>query len=82
MPLDERFNFGLALVREAGDLALGYFNNRDTLTIHSKGPQDLASEADLNTELLIRERLAKAFPDDAFLGEETLPTAYRDGQGI
>ena len=82
MSLDERFNFGLALVREPGDLALGYFNNRGKLTIHNKGPQDLASEADLNTELLIREALAITFPEDAFLGEETPPTAYSDGQGI
>jgi myo-inositol-1(or 4)-monophosphatase len=82
MSLSERFEFGLTLAREAGELALGYFNNRDKLTIHSKGPQDLASEADFNTELLIRERLAQAFPEDAFLGEETPPTAYREGQGI
>jgi len=82
MTLDERFNFGLMLIREAGDLALGYFNNRNKLTIQNKGPQDLASEADLNAELLIREKLAKAFQQDAFLGEETPPTAYSDGQGI
>ncbi|WP_421694297.1 inositol monophosphatase family protein [Aestuariivirga sp.] len=82
MSVDGRFEFGLALVREAGEKALGYFNARDQLTIQNKGPQDLASEADLNTELLIRERLAKAYPEDAFLGEETAPTTYRDGQGI
>lgn len=82
MSVDGRFEFGLALVREAGEKALGYFNARDQLTVKSKGPQDLASEADLNTELLIRERLAKAYPQDAFLGEETAPTAYSEGQGI
>ena len=82
MGLQERFDFGLSLIREAGERALGYFNNRDALTVHSKGPQDLASEADLQTELLIRDRLSDAFPGDAFLGEETEPTAYRDGQGI
>ena len=82
MSLDDRFSFALSLIRDAGDLALGYFNNRSALTIQNKGPQDLASEADLNTELLIRRRLAAAFPEDAFLGEETEPTAYRDGQGI
>jgi myo-inositol-1(or 4)-monophosphatase len=69
-------------VQEAGKTALGYFNARDQLTVQNKGPQDLASEADLNTELLIRERLSKAFPQDAFLGEETQPTAYTAGQGI
>lgn len=82
MSVDGRFEFGLALVREAGEKALGYFNARDRLTVTSKGPQDLASEADLNTELLIRERLAEAYPQDAFLGEETAPTAYSEGQGI
>ena len=82
MSLNQRYDFGLALIREAGALANSYFNARDQLTIKNKGPQDLASEADLNTELLIRERLAKAFPQDAFLGEETTPTAYEPGQGI
>jgi myo-inositol-1(or 4)-monophosphatase len=80
--MTDRFAFGLALVQEAGNLALGYFNARDQLTVQNKGPQDLASEADLNTELLIRDRLSKAFPQDAFLGEETQPTAYTAGQGI
>lgn len=82
MDLAKRFQFGLDVIREAGDLALGHFNAREALTVTSKGPQDLASEADLNTELLIRERIANAFPEDSFLGEETPPTEYRDGQGI
>jgi myo-inositol-1(or 4)-monophosphatase len=82
MSVQERFDFGLRLIHEAGDVALGYFNNRGRLTIQNKGPQDLASEADLNTEILIRDRLAAAFPKDAFLGEETEPTSYSDGQGI
>ena len=82
MSIEARYTFALDLIREAGSKALEYFNARDGLTIKNKGPQDLASEADLNTELLIRERLAKAFPEDAFLGEETPPTAYEEGQGI
>jgi myo-inositol-1(or 4)-monophosphatase len=82
METNQRFNFGLDLIREAGELALGYFNARDKLTIQNKGVQDLASEADLNTELLIREKLSKAFPEDAFLGEETEPTSYDGDQGI
>ena len=82
MEINQRFSFGLDLIREAGELALGYFNGRDSLTVQNKGPQDLASEADLNTEVLIRDKLAKAFPQDAFLGEETPPTDYREGQGL
>jgi myo-inositol-1(or 4)-monophosphatase len=50
---------------------LDYFERVETLVVHSKGPQDMASEADLAVERLIRTRLADQFPDDAFLGEET-----------
>src|SRR3712207_2114489 len=82
MDLQSRYTFGLSLIRDAGEMALGYFNNRASLTIQNKGPQDLASEADINTELLIRKRLAEAFPQDAFLGEETEPTSHSEGQGI
>lgn len=81
-PMEKRFAFGLDLIRDAGEQALGYFNRRSSLSIQSKGPQDMASEADLNTEILIRDRLARAFPEDAFLGEETGRTAFAQDQGI
>ncbi|WP_137929315.1 inositol monophosphatase family protein [Mesorhizobium comanense] len=80
--LKDRYDFALALIREAGDLAHGYFRDRDALTIKSKGLQDMASEADLNTELLIKERLNTSFPQDAFLGEETGISAFAADQGI
>jgi myo-inositol-1(or 4)-monophosphatase len=80
--VSDRYHFGLQLVREAGAIALGYFQNLEALTIKSKGLQDMASEADLNTELHIKKRLAEAFPDDAFLGEETGITDYAPEQGI
>jgi myo-inositol-1(or 4)-monophosphatase len=82
MDLEARYQFCLTLIREAGDLALKYFRNRDALTIQSKGLQDMASEADLQTELLIKRRLAEAWPRDAFLGEETGQTSFAEGQGI
>lgn len=82
MSLEDRFQTGLTVIRAAGDLALGYFNARDSLTIQSKGVQDMASEADLNTELLIKKRLQEAWPQDAFLGEETGRTEFAEGQGI
>jgi myo-inositol-1(or 4)-monophosphatase len=77
--IDARFAFGTRLVEEAAGLAMGYFQSLGTLTIKSKGPQDMASEADLNTEILIRDRLREAFPEDAFLGEETGRTEAVDG---
>jgi len=75
--LDDRFAFASTLVEEAGALAHGYFKNRDTLVIKSKGLQDMASQADMATEVLIRDALRKRFPGDGFLGEET----GRDGLG-
>ncbi len=82
MSLESRFQFGLDVIREAGDLALGYFQKREHLTVQSKGVQDMVSEADLNTELLIKRRLSENFPEDAFLGEETGRTEFAEGQGI
>ena len=69
--LQRRFDFGSRLIAEAGALAMGYFARLDTLVVKSKGQQDMASEADVNTELLIRDRLKAEFPEDGFLGEET-----------
>ena len=74
--MKDKYEFGLALVQEAGELALGYFNARDQLTVKNKGPQDLASEADLNTELLIRDRLAKAFPQIDVRERLSVSTGY------
>ena len=69
--IQDRFEFASRLIDEAGELAFSYFHRLSSLTIKSKGVQDMASEADLNTELLIRDRLKAAFPEDAFFGEET-----------
>ena len=80
--LDARFDFAEALVREAGALALDYFRRLESLTIRSKGLQDMASEADVGVETMIRERIAQAFPQDAFLGEETGRTDFAGDQGI
>ncbi|ODN71096.1 inositol monophosphatase family protein [Methylobrevis pamukkalensis] len=80
--IDRRFAVASAVAREAGALALDYFRKLDSLTIKVKGLQDLASEADVETELLIRRRLSEAFPEDAFLGEETGMSDFSPEQGI
>ncbi|HEY3487097.1 MAG TPA: inositol monophosphatase, partial [Gammaproteobacteria bacterium] len=67
----QKFTFACATARKAGVLAKNYFSNLAALTIHSKGVQDMASEADVNTENLIRSAIAAEYPHDAFLGEET-----------
>lgn len=82
LSFQERFDFASSLIQEAGELAFSYFRRLDTLVIQSKGQQDMASEADLNTELLIRDRIKNRFPEDAFLGEETGRTEFASSQGI
>jgi myo-inositol-1(or 4)-monophosphatase len=42
----------------------------------------MATEADLMTETLIRDRLRNGFPEDAFLGEETGMSSFAADQGI
>lgn len=69
--LDARLTFARDLIREAGQLALGYFAQVGTLPVHSKGLQDVVTAADVAVEELIRDRITRRFPDDAFLGEET-----------
>lgn len=69
--LEQRFSLAKALGIEAGAVALDYFNKRDSLVIETKRDlHDVVSIADRNVEKLIRQRVAEAFPDDGFLGEE------------
>jgi myo-inositol-1(or 4)-monophosphatase len=68
---DERFAVGSELIVEAAELALRHFRALDSLTVTTKGTQDVVSEADLEVERLIRGRLAERFPGDAFFGEES-----------
>ena len=72
--IDRRFAFACNVARDAGALALRYFSNLASLNVESKGVQDMVSDADINTENLIRNAVAAQFPDDAFLGEESVAT--------
>jgi len=58
------------VAREAGDLARRLFTARKPGTFSLKGDQDFLTEADGQVERLIAGRLADAFPEDAFFGEE------------
>ncbi len=80
--LRNRFEVAREVIREAGALANDYFSEIGTLTIKSKGSHDLVSEADVNTEKLIRERFAEHFPEDAFFGEESGLTDLNHAAGI
>lgn len=80
--LAERLSFASALIEVAGELALGYFARVGTLTVQTKGAQDMATEADLAVEALIRERIETHFPNDGMLGEETGYRGPVDPEGV
>jgi myo-inositol-1(or 4)-monophosphatase len=77
--MDERYDFGLSLIAEAGALALSFFHDLESLDVTEKGPQDLVSRADRETEALIKSAIAERFPGDAFVGEETGVTSGSTG---
>ncbi len=68
----ERYAFLQRLSPAAGALALDFWRRRAELTIESKGPQDFVTRADRAVEDFIRAEIARAFPGDGFLGEETV----------
>ena len=80
--IKHRFEFAKKIILDAGELSLGYFRDLGSLNIQSKGLQDMASQADLETEQLIKSKIEHTYPDDAFFGEETGGIEPVEGQGI
>lgn len=68
--LKTRLDFAKTLAKDAGALALSHFNNIGDLVIQSKGVQDMVSNADLEVETFVRDRIIATFPDDGIVGEE------------
>ncbi len=71
--LRDRTEFARNLARRVGKQAMAALapGARDALETRLKGPQDFVTAADKAAERTIRQALARAFPDDGFLGEET-----------
>lgn len=67
--IQRRMDIAVALAREAGKLALKYFQ-RDLLSVETKANGTPVSEADKAAEEFLRERLLKEFPGEALIGEE------------
>ena len=61
------------VARQAGALTQGYFARFRDLEIGIKGPADFVSEADKESEQLIRRELFARYPDFSFTGEEFAP---------
>lgn len=74
--LQTRYDFATTLITRAGELAKSYAKGRSALEIASKGAQDVVTNADRNVEVLIRNALREAFPEDRFFGEESGPEEF------
>lgn len=59
------------VIIQAGELALEYFKQLDTLGIEKKSPKDLVSQADIEVEKFLKDQLLERFPDFGFWGEES-----------
>ena len=68
----------VAVAREAGALTLEHFARFRDLEIGVKGPADFVSDADRESEQLIRRRLLSQYPDWSFTGEEFPPVNGTD----
>src|SRR5688572_20566756 len=64
-----RMSLALDVAREAGRHTLKYFGQAE-LQVDRKADESPVTVADREAELLLRERIAATFPNDAILGEE------------
>jgi myo-inositol-1(or 4)-monophosphatase len=69
-------NTAIIAARQAGDIIARSADRIDSLHIETKDINDFVSEVDKNAERIIIDTLKKAYPDHAFLGEET---GYTEG---
>jgi histidinol phosphatase-like enzyme (inositol monophosphatase family) len=76
--IDDRLGVAIEAARLAAADTLRWFNN-PTLVIDTKADASPVTQADRAAEAILREHLLGAFPDDAFLGEETGATAGSSG---
>jgi myo-inositol-1(or 4)-monophosphatase len=67
-----------AVAREAGAVTQRHFARFREIEIGVKGPADFVSDADRESELLIRERLIAKYPDWGLTGEEYPPVDGAD----
>lgn len=70
------------IVRQAGEVALGYFNDLDTLAINKKSARDLVTDADVAVENYLKTALEQQCPEYGFWGEESGKTANQTSRWI
>ncbi|MBS3964903.1 MAG: inositol monophosphatase [Methylomonas sp.] len=59
------------IVRTAGAVAMGYFNDIENLAVNKKAARDLVTDADVAVEHHLKQALAEHCPSYGFWGEES-----------
>lgn len=77
--LEERFGAAVSVARTAGAVIRERFATRGAQTYEMKGHQDFLTEVDGEVETLVAAAIARAFPDDGFIGEEHGSAGRTDG---
>jgi len=71
-----------AVVREAGTIALAYFNDLKGLAVNKKSPRDFVTDADVAVEAFLKARLAEKCPEYGFWGEESGQSANQSARWV
>ncbi len=59
------------VVREAGTIALTYFNDLKNVEVNKKSPRDFVTAADVAVEAFLKQTLTEKYPEYGFWGEES-----------
>jgi myo-inositol-1(or 4)-monophosphatase len=70
------------VVREAGSIALAYFNDLKNVEVSKKSARDFVTEADVAVEAFLKEALTRLYPQFGFWGEESGQSANQSSRWI
>ena len=73
-------NMAIKAARDAGKIQVIAFRDRSNLQISNKSLGDYVTEVDKECERVILETLKTAYPDHAFLGEESGESGKKDAE--
>jgi histidinol-phosphatase len=68
--VEARLKHAVEFARKAGECTVRHFHNLPNLKVDAKADRSPVTAADRESELLLRELIGKAYPDDGIVGEE------------
>ena len=79
MSYSQELALALELCQRAGVIALNYWQS-ENLNVNRKADNSEVTQADKECERMLRESIAKMYPEDGFLGEEEGECPAKSGQ--